>query len=51
MYWHFAPLLTPDNYAANNEDVFGELASMNMFCLPKENRNFNLEGFTRVAVP
>ncbi|HWY85709.1 MAG TPA: FkbM family methyltransferase [Gemmataceae bacterium] len=51
MYWHLASLYSPDNYLGNKENVFANIASMNMFCMPKGNRNYNLEGFERVAVP
>ena len=51
MYWHRADLYTPDNYAGNKENIYPNIASMNMFCMPKGNRNYNLQGFEPVAVP
>jgi FkbM family methyltransferase len=36
MYWHTPPLFNPKNFAGNPENVFGNIASMNMICIPKE---------------
>lgn len=35
MYWHTPPLFRPDNFAGNPENVFGQILSRNMLCLPK----------------
>ncbi len=37
LYWHRPPLFNPDNFFANSENVFENLVSGNMLCLPKEN--------------
>jgi FkbM family methyltransferase len=51
LYWHMPQLFQPNNYAGNPENVFGNIASFNMFCLPKGNRNFHLDHFQPVVVP
>lgn len=35
MYWHTPPLFNPNNFAGNAGNVFGQIASVNMLCLPK----------------
>lgn len=35
-WWHLALMYNPDNYAGNKDNVFSELVSANVFCLPKE---------------
>lgn len=37
-YWHLPRLYNPDNYAKNSENVFGDIVSVNLLCLPKESR-------------
>ncbi len=51
MHWHTPPLFTPDNFLGNGVNVFANLRSHNMLCIPKGNQNYNLEGFTRIEVP
>lgn len=36
LYWHNPPLFNLDNYYGNTKNVFGNLFSMNMLCLPRE---------------
>ena len=50
MYWHIAPLFRQDNFAGCSENVFGNVASANMFCVPKE-AQATLTGFAPVPVP
>ena len=33
--WHTPPLFNPDNFCGNKEDVFENVASLNMVCIPK----------------
>jgi FkbM family methyltransferase len=35
LYWHLPPLFEPDNYFGNPENVFGNIVSVNMVCLPR----------------
>ncbi len=48
LFWHFPPLYNPDNYAENNENIFGSTVSMNMLCFHKS-INLNLEGFQEIT--
>ena len=34
MYWHQPYLFNPDNFAGNRQDVFPNVASLNMLCTP-----------------
>jgi FkbM family methyltransferase len=35
-YWHLPPLFSPQNFNGCTEDIFGEVVSVNMLCLPNE---------------
>jgi FkbM family methyltransferase len=50
MYWHLAPLFNPDNFAGCRENVFGQIASVNMICCPRGGR-FRMNGFPPVELP
>jgi len=34
-YWHMPPLYSPNNYAQNKRNVFGNIVSVNMLCVPE----------------
>ena len=34
-FWHWPPLFSPDNFFKNSENVFDNIVSKNMICLPK----------------
>ena len=36
MWWHTPPLFNPDNYRRVGHDIFGNIISVNMICIPKE---------------
>jgi FkbM family methyltransferase len=36
LWWHIPPLFNPGNYFGVQENVFGNVASFNMLCLPRE---------------
>lgn len=36
LYWHTPPLFSPDNYFGQANNVFGQLLSGNLLCLPAE---------------
>lgn len=36
MYWHLPPLFNPENNAGVSENIFGQLRSTNMLCIPRE---------------
>ncbi len=48
MYWHLPPLFNPDNFAKNSENVFDNIVSINMLCVPKETP-MKITGLERVA--
>lgn len=49
LWFHAAPLFTPQNFKGKAEDVFPGIASLNVLAVPREqNRNFNLQ---RVQTP
>ena len=48
MYAHNPRLFNPNNYFKNSENVFGEIVSGNMLCMPK---GTPVTGLPRVAVP
>jgi FkbM family methyltransferase len=50
LWWHFAPLFNPDNYEQVPEDVFGNVVSVNLLCVPKEHHS-SITGFRKVANP
>ena len=50
MYWHLPPLFNPANFAQNATNIFGNIVSLNMLCIPKEAKS-NLQGFRKVEVP
>ena len=50
MFWHAPPLFNPDNYRKNTENVFGQIVSLNMFCMHKSVPH-KMEGFQKVEVP
>jgi len=50
MFRHEPPLFSPDNFAGEQQNIFGNIASRNLFCIPEE---FNLvvEGLQEVTAP
>ncbi len=46
-YWHAPPLYSPDNYNGVKHDIFGSVASCNMFCVPKE-AGSDVQGLVRI---
>lgn len=49
-YWHLPRLFSPDNYFANSENVFGNIVSRNILCLPRE-RNVTVEQMREITDP
>lgn len=47
LYWHVAPLFRPDNHNGVAENVFGDIASLNMICVPAE-RTFPVRGLNKI---
>lgn len=50
LWWHLPPLYNPDNLAGNPEDVFSNLVSCNVLCIPAE-REVDLPGDMEVQGP
>ncbi len=50
LFWHRPPLFNPNNFFGNPQNVFGQIVSLNMLCLPRE-ASVSLQGFEEVAVP
>jgi FkbM family methyltransferase len=50
MYWHKPPLYNPQNFFNNPENVFGDIVSLNMICLPRS-RGGVLQKYEKIVVP
>jgi len=50
LWWHSTPLYRPDNFRDNPENVFGDLASLNMIAVPGD-RACPLQGLRAVKGP
>ena len=49
-WWHLPPLFNPNNFAANPENVFPGIVSINMLCLPCE-QDWKIDGLRKVRGP
>ncbi|MBT6094239.1 MAG: FkbM family methyltransferase [Rhodospirillaceae bacterium] len=50
VYWHLPSLFNPDNFFQNRDNVFGNLISRNILCLPRE-REINVEKMQEITDP
>jgi FkbM family methyltransferase len=50
MWWHVPPLFNPANFRGNADNVFADILSFNMLCLPREMKA-ELEGFDEITKP
>jgi FkbM family methyltransferase len=50
MYWHTPMLYNPNNFSGHSENVFGQIVSVNMLCLPRAFPQ-RMSGFHPVQVP
>lgn len=50
MWWHTPSLYNPANFRANPHNVFGNVASFNMLCLPRESTT-TIQGLREIASP
>ncbi len=50
LWWHLPPLFNSNNHAGAAENIFGGTVSINLLCLPREQRH-NVSGFRKVAGP
>lgn len=49
-WWHFPPLFNPANFDKRGENVFGNIVSGNLLCMPQE-ANVNVQGLRPVKEP
>ncbi|MBO6758770.1 MAG: FkbM family methyltransferase [Roseibium sp.] len=49
-WWHLPPLFNKENHARNGEDIFGNIVSFNMMCLPAGDAR-NVVGLRPVSGP
>jgi FkbM family methyltransferase len=49
MYWHLPPLFNPNNFLQNPNNVFGNIVSANVICIPKSMPH-SLDGFRPVEL-
>lgn len=50
LYWHLPPLYNPDNYFKNPSNIFGNIVSVNMLCIPEE-KPVEINGLRAVTGP
>jgi FkbM family methyltransferase len=50
IYRHNPPLYNPDNFRGNKINVFGNVVSMNLLCVPMERKDLRFEDMERVRV-
>jgi FkbM family methyltransferase len=48
LYWHLPPLFHPDNYREDKENVFENIVSFNMACIPHERAGMTKTNLSRV---
>jgi FkbM family methyltransferase len=48
LYWHRPPLFSPTNFAGNTENIFGNIASHNVLCVPRE-RDLTVKGAPEIT--
>lgn len=49
-FWHLPAMFSPDNYRGDVENVFGDIMSINMLCLPRDSK-IVLKEFRKVEGP
>jgi hypothetical protein len=47
LWWHIVPLFRPNNHAHTRQNIFGNISSFNMLCLPRE-RGMKVTGMSKV---
>ena len=50
LYWHLPPMFNPDNYFRNPANLYPNIVSVNMLCLPRE-RAQNVSGLAELTSP
>lgn len=49
LFWHMPPLYNRQNYYGNKNDLFPDIVSMNILCIPEENKRFELQKFEEIT--
>jgi FkbM family methyltransferase len=49
-YWHLAAMFNPDNFAGQTVNLFPNIASINVLCIPRESK-LTINGLRRIASP
>ena len=47
LYWHTPRLFSPANFRGEAQDIFGDIRSLNMLCVPRE-RAGTVDGLTEI---
>lgn len=47
LFWHLPPLYNPDNFAGQTENIFPNIVSANMFCVP-QGASQGITGLTKI---
>ena len=50
LYWHLPKLYNPGNFAQDKENIFGQIASINMLCFHQDNK-VQVNGLTQITDP
>jgi FkbM family methyltransferase len=50
LFWHLPPLFSPQNFRNDPENIFGDIVSINLLCVPAE-RHQDIAGFPPVTGP
>lgn len=50
MWWHLPRLFNPDNYSKVTKNIYDNIVSVNLICIPKET-NLDMQGFRQVSGP
>jgi FkbM family methyltransferase len=50
LWWHLPSLFNPDNFFGVKENIYSNIRSFNMLCIPK-NKNATVEGMTKILDP
>ncbi len=50
LYWHTPRFFNPDNFSRNPANIFGEIISLNMFCIHRSVAH-SLPDFAPVVIP
>ena len=48
LWWHIPGLFNPENYFGEQENIYGNVASFNMLCLPRE-QGAEAEGLVEIT--